>query len=257
MPAVQAIGVRSVFATLWCGLALLASGAWRQIEGTTHPIVVLRALLEAAAAFLFFIGLAYVPFAVGAAINLSTPLFLTLLAVLVLHERVGWRRWSAVVAGFVGVLLVIQPQPGDINAWAWLILLSSLVGAVRDVLSRSIPATLPTLVVSFTTATVVAASGCAWGVAEGWQPMGWREIGLLLASSLLIAVGYQLAVLALRSRGDMSVLGSLRYASVLWAVAIGYAVWGDVPDSLAVLGIAVIVASGLFILRRQRLRAAA
>ena len=254
MPGVQAIGLRGLFATLWCVIALLASGSWKRVGGAAHPQVVLRGALEAAAAIVYLIALFHIPFAIATAVNLSTPLVLTVLAVLVLKEDVRWRRWSAVLAGFAGVLLVIQPRPGDINAWTWAVLAAALIGAVRDVLSRFLPVGVPSLVVSFTTASMVAIVGCAWSLFDGWQPMSWEAIGFLLASSLMLASGYQLALLAMRSRAEFSVIGSFRYASVLWAIGIGYVVWGDVPNALALFGIAVIVASGLYILHRERLR---
>jgi drug/metabolite transporter (DMT)-like permease len=253
-PGVQAIGLRGLFATLWCVIALLASGSWKRVGGAAHPQVMLRGVLEAAAAIVYLIALFQTPFAIATAVNLSTPLILTVLAVLVLKEDVRWRRWSAVLAGFAGVLLVIQPRPGDINAWTWAVLAAALIGAVRDVLSRFLPVGVPSLVVSFTTASMVAIVGCAWSLFDGWQPMSWEAIGFLLASSLMLASGYQLALLAMRSRAEFSVIGSFRYASVLWAIGIGYVVWGDVPNALALFGIAVIVASGLYILHRERLR---
>ena len=254
MPGVQAIGLRGLFATLWCVIALLASGSWKRVGGAAHPQVVLRGALEAAAAIVYLIALFHIPFAIATAVNLSTPLILTVLAVLVLKEDVRWRRWSAVLAGFAGVLLVIQPRPGDINAWTWAVLAAALIGAVRDVLSRFLPVGVPSLVVSFTTASMVAIVGCAWSLFAGWQPTSWEAIGFLLVSSLLLASGYQLALLAMRSRAEFSVIGSFRYASVLWAIGIGYVVWGDVPNALALFGIAVIVASGVYILHRERLR---
>jgi drug/metabolite transporter (DMT)-like permease len=254
VPAVEAIGLRGVFATMWCALALLVSGTWRQVGGIAHPPVLLRGALEAAAAILYLIALFHIPFAIATAVNLSTPLLLSVLAVLFLKEHVHWRRWSAVVAGFVGVLMVIQPRPGDINVWTWVVLAASLIGALRDILSRFVPASVPTLVISLSSASVVAVVGCAWALVEGWEPMTARETGLLVASSLLLATGYQFLVLALRSGAEFSVIGSFRYASILWALGIGYVVWGDVPNALALAGIAVIVAAGLYILQRERVR---
>ena len=252
MPPIQAIGVRGVFATIWCVLALLVSGTWRRIGGIAHPQVMLRGTLDAAAAIVYLVALFHIPFAIATAVNLSTPLILTLLAVVFLGEKVRWRRWSAVIAGFAGVLMVIQPHPGDIDVWTWVVLASALVGAVRDILARHLPASVPTLVVSFTSAAAVAFVGCAWTSIVGWQPMSARAIGLMLASSLLLATGYQFVVLALRSNAEFSVIGSFRYASILWALGIGYVVWGDVPNTLTLAGIAVIVASGLYILHRER-----
>ena len=156
--------------------------------------------------------------------------------------------------GFVGVLLVIQPHPGDLNAWTWLALAGTMIGCFRDIFVRFLPMGIPTLVVSFTTALIVAVVGCGWALVEGWQPMSAEAIGFIVGSSLLLAMGYQFVVIALRSGGEFSVIGTFRYASILWALGIGYVVWGEVPDALATAGIVVIVASGLYILHRERVR---
>jgi drug/metabolite transporter (DMT)-like permease len=254
MPPVQAIGLRGCFATLWCVLALLARGELRHAPKLRERWVVLRGLLEAGAAISYLIALAYIPFAIATAVNLSTPLFLAVLAVLLLGETVGWRRWTAIAVGFVGVLMVIQPRPGDVNVWTWMVVFASLVGAMRDVIARWVPPQVPTLVVSLSSAVTLAVVGCAWAVLDGWQPMSLRGVLLVLGSSLLLAAGYQLLMISLRSRAEFSVIGSFRYASVLWALAIGYALWGDVPNPLAVAGIAVVVGAGLYILHRERVR---
>ncbi|MBS0222333.1 MAG: DMT family transporter [Proteobacteria bacterium] len=254
MPAVQAIGLRGLFATLWCAVAVWVSGAWRRVAGISHPSVLARAALEAGAAIVYLIALAHIPFAVATAVNLSTPLFLALLAVLILKETVGWRRWTTIAVGFVGVVMVIQPRPGDVNAWMWAVMVASLLGALRDILGRYVPATVPTVVVSLGSAIGVALAGCVWTSLEGWQPLPIRGLALLAAASILLASGYQLLMLALRSGAEYSVIGSFRYASVLWALGIGYAVWRDVPNTLAVMGIAVIVGSGLYLLHRERVK---
>ena len=254
LPSVQAIGVRGLFATLWCGLALLVTGTWRKIAWAAHPRVVFRSMLEAGSAITYLIALFHIPFAIASAVNLSTPLVLTVLAVLILKENVRWRRWSAVILGFVGVLLVIQPHPGDLNAWTWLALAGTMIGCFRDIFVRFLPIGIPTLVVSFSTALMVAVVSCGWSLIEGWQPMSAEAIGFIVASSLLLAMGYQFVVIALRSRGEFSVIGAFRYSSILWALAIGVVVWGEVPNGLAMAGIAVIVASGLYILHRERVR---
>jgi drug/metabolite transporter (DMT)-like permease len=254
MPAVQAVGLRGIFATAWCVLAIAARREGRHVHRVIQPAVALRGFLEAAAALTYLVSLAYIPFAIATAINMSTPLFLAVLAVLMLGETVGWRRWSAITVGFVGVLLVIQPAPGDINVWTWLVVLSSLLGALRDITARWVPAAVPSLVVSLSSAVTVGAVGCIWASVEGWQPIPARGIAYIALSSLLLASGYQFLIIALRSRAEYSVMGAFRYASVLWAIVIGYGLWGDVPNGLAFLGIAIVVASGLYILHRERLR---
>src|SRR4029079_10540503 len=171
MPPLQAIGLRGLFATLWCGLALMAHGDWRHPHRLTDPWVALRGLLEAVAAISYLVALAYIPFAIATAVNLSTPLFLAALAVLLLKETVGWRRWSAIVVGFAGVLMVIQPRAGDVDIWTWLVVFSSLAGALRDVIARWVPPAVPTLVGSMSSAVTLAMVGVAWATLDGWQPM--------------------------------------------------------------------------------------
>ena len=226
MPPLQAIGLRGVFATMWCGFALLLRGEWRQVHRIRHPMVALRGVLEAVAAISYLVALAYIPFAIATAVNLSTPLFLAALAVLLLKETVGWRRWSAIAVGFAGVLMVIQPRAGDVDIWTWLVVFSSLIGALRDVIARWVPPTVPTLVVSMSSAVTLAVVGVAWATLDGWQPMTHYGIALVLGSSLLLACGYQLLMIALRSGAAFAVLGAFRYASVLWAIAIGYVAVG-------------------------------
>ncbi len=170
-PAVQVIGLRGVFATLWCLLVLLATGGWRRMKTIAHPAVFTRGLLEAVAALTYLVALSHTPFAIATAINLSTPFFLAVLAVVILKEDVRWRRWTAIAVGFVGVLMVIQPQPDDLNAWTWVVVGSSLLGAIRDVLGRYVPSHVPTTVMSFWSAAAVAMLGLGLTLVEGWHPM--------------------------------------------------------------------------------------
>lgn len=256
MPPLQAIGLRGCFATLWCVLAILLRGELRHVHHLRQPAVMLRGALEATAAIAYLIALAYIPFAIATAINLSTPLFLAALAVMFLGETVGWRRWSAIAVGFAGVLMVIQPRPGDVNLWTWLVVFASLAGAMRDIVARWVPPQVPTLVVSLSSAVTLAVVGCVWATLNGWQPMSLRGVLLVLGSSLLLASGYQLLMISLRSGAEFSVIAPFRYASVLWALGIGYVLWGDVPNALAMAGIAVVVGAGLYILHRERLRRA-
>jgi len=252
MPPLQAIGLRGCFATLWCLLALLVRRELRHAHLLRNRWVAARGVLEALAAITYLIALAYIPFAIATAINMSTPLFLAALAVLLLGEVVGWRRWTAIAVGFVGVLMVIQPHPGEVNVWTWMVLFASFIGATRDVIARWVPPQVPTLVVSLSSAVTLAVVGCVWATLNGWQPMSLRGVVLVLGSSLLLAAGYQLLMISLRSGAEFSVIGSFRYASVLWALVIGYTLWGDVPNMLAVAGIAVVVGAGLYILHRER-----
>ena len=132
--------------------------------------MLLRGVLEAAAAIVYLVALFHIPFAIATAVNLSTPLVLTVLAVLMLKEDVRWRRWSAVIVGFVGVLLVIQPRPGDLNTWTWVALVGTFDRRLPRRPARYLPRGVPTLVVSFTTAITVAVAAAA----GRWSKAGSR-----------------------------------------------------------------------------------
>jgi drug/metabolite transporter (DMT)-like permease len=244
LPAAQTIGVYSLFATLWLALALVASGAWRQMRSVADRHLAVRTVLGCVGIYTYLVALFHIPIGMATAIKLSSPLMLTALAVVLLKERVNWRLWAAVIVGFAGVLLV----------WLWLVLLATAANALRDVMTRVVSASVPALIIAFAGSAMSAVVGCAWAVVEGWQPMSGLQLVILCAGSVLLAVGYQLIVLAMRL-GEVSVVGSFRYTAILWAVAIGYFVWNEVPNVVAVVGIAVIVASGLYIIGRERNRA--
>jgi drug/metabolite transporter (DMT)-like permease len=254
LPAAQTIGVYSLFATLWLALALVASGAWRQMRSVADRHLAVRTVLGCVGIYTYLVALFHIPIGMATAIKLSSPLMLTALAVVLLKERVNWRLWAAVIVGFAGVLLVIQPRPGNLDVWLWLVLLATAANALRDVMTRVVSASVPALIIAFAGSAMSAVVGCAWAVVEGWQPMSGLQLVILCAGSVLLAVGYQLIVLAMRL-GEVSVVGSFRYTAILWAVAIGYFVWNEVPNVVAVVGIAVIVASGLYIIGRERNRA--
>jgi drug/metabolite transporter (DMT)-like permease len=254
LPSAQTIGVYSLFATLWLALALMASGAWRQLRSVTDRHLAVRSILGCVGIYTYLVALFHIPLGVATAIKLSSPLMMTALAVVLPKERVDGRLWAAVIVGFAGVLLVIQPRPGELDLWLWLVLLATLANALRDVMTRVVPADVPALVIAFAGSALCAVVGCAWALVEGWQPMTALQLVILCAGSVLLAAGYQLIVLAMRL-GEVSVVGSFRYTAILWAVAIGYVVWGDVPNAVAVVGIAVIVVSGLYVVGRERNRA--
>jgi drug/metabolite transporter (DMT)-like permease len=254
LPSAQTIGVYSLFATLWLALALVVSGAWRHMRRVADRHLAVRTVLGCVGIYTYLVALFHIPIGMATAIKLSSPLMLTALAVVLLKERVDWRLWAAVIVGFAGVLLVIQPRPGNLDIWLWLVLLATAANALRDVMTRVVSTSVPALIIAFAGSAMAAIVGCAWAVVEGWRPMSGLQLVILCVGSVLLAVGYQLIVLAMRL-GEVSVVGSFRYTAILWAVAIGYVVWHEVPNAVAIVGIAVIVASGLYIVGRERNRA--
>jgi drug/metabolite transporter (DMT)-like permease len=251
LPSPQTIGVYSLFATFWLALGMVAGGTWRRLRSVADWPLGVRAVLGCAGSYTYLVALFHIPLGVATAIKLSNPLMLTALAVVLLQERVDGRLWAAVIAGFAGVLLVLQPSLDNVDIWLWMVLLATAANALRDAMTRIVSAVIPAVIIAFSGSALAAVVGCIWAVVEGGQPMRARELALLCAGSVLLAAAYQLIVLALRF-GEASVVGSFRYTAILWAVAIGYVVWDEVPNAIAVAGIVVIVISGLYVVHRER-----
>jgi drug/metabolite transporter (DMT)-like permease len=236
---------------------LLALAAWtgqlRVWRSALTRSVPTRAVIDSLASFTYLTAVFHMPLGNATAINLAGPLFLTLMAVFFLHERVSLGRWALIVLGFTGVLLVVQPRAGDFNAYAWLCLLAAVLHAGRDFLTRLVPAHVPSLLITLSTALTVTSLAAVWSLFEPWHAMSSTHIGQLFAASLCLAAGYHLLTLSMRL-GEMSVIGPFRYSGLLMALLLGYLMWGDVPNALAWCGIALVVVAGWGLLQAQRWR---
>jgi drug/metabolite transporter (DMT)-like permease len=219
----------------------------------TWPVA-LRGLTEAVVAFTFILALAHLPLANITAILQAASLIVVAMAAAFGIEQVGWRRWLAVLVGFVGVLLVVKPGLDGFNAYALVALASSLLVGVRDLLTRRIKADIPSPVISLGSTIMVSLFGLAMSVFTPWQPIVATPTLYLAIAGVLVALGNLFIVIAFRD-GEVTVVSALRYSVLLFALVLGYLVWGDWPDRLAMLGAALIVASGLYALHRQNVRA--
>ena len=253
LPTPQLIFVRGVMTTA----LLLALAAWmgqlRLWRSALTRSVPTRALIDSLASFTYLTAVFHMPLGNATAINLAGPLFLTMLAVFFLHERVSLGRWALILLGFAGVLLVVQPRTGEFNSYAWLCLLAAMLHAGRDFLTRLVPAQVPSLLITLSTAVMVTLLAGVWSMFEPWRAMSTTHIGQLFAAAMCLAAGYHLLTLSMRW-GDMSVIGPFRYSGLLMALLLGYLMWGDVPNGLAWCGIALVVAAGLGLLQAERLR---
>lgn len=253
MPATEIMALRGLMAVLLMGsvaAAIVDRTKWHLIAQVR---VVVRAVIEAVVAALFLVALPHLPLADITAIQQVTPIVLTVLSALVLKEVVGWRRWLAVVAGFIGVLLVIQPTAEGINVFALSALACAALVAVRDIVTRGLDPAIPTVLVSFTTTLSVCLAGFAGSPLEIWSlptPFGFA---LLAASAVLVSSANIFIIRAFRGT-EVSVVAPFRYAGVFWAIVLGFAIWGHIPNGLAIGGTVLLVASGLYIMHREALR---
>ncbi len=217
-----------------------------------RPLIV-RALLDALGTLLYLLALMHLPLANATAINLSMPLMMALTAVLLLRERAGLPRWVAIVAGFVGVLLVLQPQAQGFNAWALVCLAATLAQAGRELYTRRIDPAVPSILVTLGSAIAVLTVAALLLPLQGWQPMRPMQLLQLALAAALLAGGYFCVVNSMR-HGEMSVVAPFRYVGLLVAVLMGWLVWREVPNALAWGGITLMVGSGLFLLLEGRAR---
>lgn len=251
LPTSQIMWIRGVFLSIIILLIMWQSGLlprWR--EGCSKLIGV-RAVCEGGATLLFLAALYRLPFANLSAILQALPLAVTLGAALFLGEPVGWRRWLAILVGMLGVMIIIRPGMSGFDSASILVLLSVVLAAARDLVTRRLPSTTPSLLVSGSSTIFIAALGMSLTLGTGnWQPMSLSHVLTLLSASGFLFFGYQFIVLSMRT-GEIAYVVPYRYTGLLWAILIGYLVFDEVPDDYMLLGSAIVVAMGLYTLYRE------
>jgi drug/metabolite transporter (DMT)-like permease len=252
-PAGQAVALRAAFATL-AGLVLVAfMGDWRKLTLGLSPLVLTRAGVEALGALTFNWALGLLPLANITAIAMASPLLIVLFAVLLRIETVGWRRTLALVIGFFGVLIVMRPNAEGLSAAALIALASSGLTAIRDLTTRFISRDIPSTIISLAAMVIVGLLGFGMGLVETWQSP-WRTEMLYLGLAALLMTAASFCIISAFRNTDVGVVAGYRYSVVLVAMLIGWLVWGETPDKIALAGTALIVGSGLYTLHRQRAR---
>jgi drug/metabolite transporter (DMT)-like permease len=253
MNMAQVMLIRGAFASLFVGLLAWQRGALALPGSMLQPMVAIRVAGEAGATASFLIALAHLPIANVSAVLQALPLAVTMGAALVFNEGVGWRRWLAIAIGFAGVLIIVRPGFEGFSIYSLLALACVACCAVRDLATKRIPQAIPTLLVSTTTALAMTMLGAALLLPMGgWTPMTGESTAFLALAAVLVVIGYQFIIMAMRV-GDISFIAPFRYTALLWSILLGLFIFGDVPDLPMILGASVIVGSGLYALYRERI----
>jgi drug/metabolite transporter (DMT)-like permease len=251
----QTMLMRGVLATLILGVLAWRDGAFSALPALGHPPVIGRSLLEVAGTVTFLLGLPHLPLSNASAIYQALPLVVTVGAVVFFAEPVGWRRWLAISAGFIGVMLIIQPGADGFNGWSVLMLVSVGFSAMRDLVTRRVAAGTSTMGVAMLTSALVTLTGAAMIPLEGGlRPVDGWHLGGLLATGMLIATAYVTLIAAMRM-GDVSFVAPFRYVALIFALVIGYFAFNEHPDQWMLAGSAIVVASGVYAFHRERVRA--
>lgn len=256
-PIGEIIFFRGLVVVLLLVLLLLPASRVRTLLPRRLGPQLWRALFFVAATFLMIWSLSLLPIATATAITFAAPIITTAAAPWLLGEFVGWRRWLAVLAGFCGVLLIVSPLGGQ---WTWALLIplgAAAAQSLRDMSTRRLVGTETNESVVFVTMTATMFAGVltvpfGWINPSAWQwimPSGW-DLALIVCFGMTTCAAYVMQVAAFRA-AEAAFLAPFKYASILWAVLIGFVVWGHLPSLTIVVGTLIIVGSGIFIWWRE------
>ncbi len=256
LPPYEVLMLRGVGASLWGLPLLIVLGLGRELGRMFQPRVVVRNLAELLGVLLYVVALANMPIADVIAIVQMNPLIVILGSALLMREPVGGLRLALIGCGFVGALMVAQPSGSGVSVYALLAFGTAVFAACRDLIGRGVPAAVPGLVVALSCSVIVmVGAGAVHLAAEDWVAPGGRNLLLLAGSGLFLFIGHFFVFMAYRVGPPRSV-APFFYPFSVWAVIAGVVVFGDLPNGLALSGIALVVASGLAVVlldaRRRR-----
>ena len=255
-PPFQVAALRALASLPFVLAWVVASTGVRTLVHVRWPLHLLRGAMGVAMMAAFAYALRTLPLATAYSIFFVAPLLITALSVPLLGERVGPRRWTAIVIGLVGVLVLLRPRgDGMLGMAALMVLLAALMYAFSAITVRWLARTDSNQAM-VVWALVLMALGAGAIALPGWVPVRGEHAWLVLGVGVTGAIG-QYAITAAFRLGEASLLAPLEYTALVWGVLLDLLVWNTLPDAVTWLGAAIIVASGLYLLRRERVHAAA
>lgn len=253
MPLAQAIFLRGLITTLvLAALAAQQGVIGFRPTGRDLRLIGWRTFGEVAASIAFLVALVAMPLATLTAIMQSVPLAVTLAAALFLRAPIGARRLTAIIVGFAGVLIIVRPGAGAFGVESLLGLLAVGSVVIRDLTTRQLDRSVPSATVALIASAGVLVMGAVWLAIEGsWSPVSGRLWMLVCLGSACLITGF-LGVIAAMRVGDVDVVAPLRYVGLVFALVLGWVVFGDWPDLLTFIGAGIVVATGLYTFQRER-----
>jgi drug/metabolite transporter (DMT)-like permease len=246
----QLLFLRSLFVFIPVAVMVVRGGGPRVLRAKRPTLLILRASLGFGAWSVYFIAISQIPLADAMALVFSAPLMITALSVPLLGEVVGLRRWAAIAVGFIGVLVMVDPGAGVIRGVALLPLVSASCYSLSMILTRVLTKSESSVTMLFySAATIMALSGLFQPFV--WVTPSWPDLGLMVLTGLIAGCAQYLGLQAYRYAAP-AVVSPFDYTSLIWAILLGYLVFGDVPRSSVIFGAAIVIASGLYILYRER-----
>ena len=252
VPLSQLLFLRGVLSTVLIYALARALGALDfRVARRDWSLIAVRAGAEVGAAYFFVTALLNMPLANVTAVLQALPLTVAVGAALVFREPLGWRRMSAILIGFMGMLLIVRPGPDGFSLWSGYALLAVICVTVRDLATRRLSPDVPSLTVTLASSVAVTLSFGLASTVTAWAPITVPLGGLIAGASVFIIGGYFFSIRAMRV-GEISFIAPFRYTGLVWALVLGWLVFGDWPTNLTLLGALIVVATGLFTLYRER-----
>lgn len=252
LPAVEIGWLRYLTFMLIMCPAVVAMSPRLALRTVRPGLQVLRGLTLVGSSLIFISALRFLPIAEATTTSFVSPIFVTVLSIVFLGERVGVRRWIATIVGLIGVIIVVRPGTSAFHPAALLAITSAACWACSLVATRKI-AGRDSAVTTMTYSAITGFILLSVLLPFFWITPTWQEVALAACLGIAATSGHWLVVLAYRY-GDASVLAPFSYTQPIWATVLGYAVFGDVPDGWTFVGAAVIIASGLYTAHRERVR---
>lgn len=252
IPLFQLVFLRGVLASvLIFGLERYLGTIHLRIARRDWGLIALRSSAEIGATYFFLTALFNMPLANVTAVLQVLPLTVTLASALVFSETIGWRRMLAIIVGFAGMLLIVRPGPDGFNIYALYALGAVACVTVRDLSTRKLSSGVPSMTVTLVASlTITTVAGLA-SLGADWAPVSAHNAKLIAAASFFILGGYLFSVMVMRA-GDVSFVAPFRYTGLVWALVLGWFMFGDWPTPLTLLGAGIVVSTGLFSLYRER-----
>lgn len=252
-PVGEVIAIRSIFAAALLTALIAWKGELRFARHLADRRIFVRSGLDAVTTFSYVIGLTVLPLASATTIYMAAPLITTALCVPLLGEKVGLKRWCAIIVGFSGAVIVTRPEPSAFDAMAILPLIAALCGSLRDILTRNINAVVPGAVIALASAVMLGFVGLSFSGWEVWSAPTVKMLALVCGAGTAFAVGNLLLIYAFRN-APVVVISPLRYVLVPAALAVGIVVFGNYPDIWASVGAILVVAAGLYSIQSEARR---
>ncbi len=248
-PINEIVFFRSFFAFLPITLIVVLTGGRATLPTRRPGLHFLRGVLGLFTVSTFFLAISMMPLADATAVAFASPLFITALSVVLLGEQVGIRRWTAVLIGLVGVAIIIRPGTGVFQPAALLVLAAAFSYAVVGVLTRRLSYTESTAAIMVYTALVqTVLSGLS--LPFSWVTPRIEHWPMLVGLGILGGFGQMCIVQAFR-RAPASVIAPFEYSTIVWAIALGFLLWRELPDLWTIAGTVILIATGIYILHRE------